>query len=151
MLDEGPKMPKPQEFADSVAQSDGYELAAARTALAQSRTPRVRAFAEQMVADHERMAQELRDAAQASRLEPPHPHVGGDQVRFLASLQSLRADEFDREYGRQQMLAHASALAVMRAYAEKGSDPNLRRLAAAAAPTIERHLLAARQLLQSFV
>ena len=39
MLNEGPKTPKPQEFADTVAQSDGYELAAAQTALAQSRHP----------------------------------------------------------------------------------------------------------------
>ncbi len=148
MLNEGPKTPKPEEFAGSVAQSDGYELAAAQTALAQSRNPQVRAFAERMIADHERMAQELRDAAKASGLEPPMPHVGADQARFLASLQSLRGDEFDREYGRQQMLAHTSALTTMRSYAEKGSDSNLRRMAASSSPVIERHLQAARQLPQ---
>ncbi len=92
----------------------------------------------------------MRDAAKASGLEPPRPHVGGDQARFLASLQSLRGDEFDREYGRQQMLAHTSALTMMRSYAEKGSDSNLRRMAASSAPIIERHLQTARQLLQSF-
>jgi putative membrane protein len=149
MLDEGPRTPPPQEFANSVAQSDGYELAAARTALAESRNAQVRAFAERMIADHERMSQSLQDAARASGLEPPRPHVGGDQMRFLASLQSLRGDEFDREYGRQQMLAHTSALTMMRGYAEKGTDPNLRRLAAASAPTIEHHLQAARQLMQA--
>jgi putative membrane protein len=149
MLNEGPRMPKPQEFAESVAESDGYELAAAQTALAQSRNPQVRTFAERMIADHEQMAQALRDAAKASALEPPLPHVGGDQMRFLASLQSLRGNEFDREYGRQQMLAHTSALTTMRSYAEKGSDPNLRRMAASSVPIIERHLQTARQLLQS--
>lgn len=149
MLDQGPKTPQPHEFAESVAQSDGYELAAAQTALAQSRNPQVRAFAERMIADHERMSQALRDAAKASALEPPRPHVGGDQMRFLASLQSLRGNDFDREYGRQQMLAHTSALTLVRGYAEKGSDANLRRLAASAAPVIESHLQAARQLQQS--
>jgi len=148
MLNEGPKAPKPEEFAQSAAQSDGYELAAAQTALAQSRNPQVRAFAQRMIADHEQMARALADAAKASGLEPPHPHVGGDQSRFLASLQSLRGDDFDREYGRQQMLAHTSALTVMRSYAEKGSDPNLRRMAASSVPTIESHLQAARQLMQ---
>ena len=151
MLNEGPKTPKPEEFAGSVAQSDGYELAAAQTALAQSRNPHVRAFAQRMVADHEPMARELRDAAQASGLEPPTPHLGGDQARFLASLQSLRGNEFDREYGRQQMLAHTSALTMMRGYAEKGSDANLRRLAASSSPIIERHLQTARLLLQSLM
>ena len=67
MLNEGPKTPKPQEFAESVAQSDGYELAAAQTALAQSRNPRVRAFAERMLADHEHMERALGDAAKACR------------------------------------------------------------------------------------
>src|SRR3954462_5120529 len=102
MLNEGPKTPRPEEFAESVAQSDGYELAAARRALAQSRHPQVRAFAERMIADHGHMAEALAEAARASGLKPPQPHVGGDQMRFLASLQSLRGDEFDREYGRQQ-------------------------------------------------
>jgi putative membrane protein len=151
MLNQGPMTPKPQEFAESVSESDGYELAAAQTALAQSRDPQVRAFAERMIADHEAMARALRDAAKAAGLEPPRPHVGGDQARFLSSLQSLRGHEFDREYGRQQMLAHTSALAMMRSYAEKGPDPDLRRLAASSAPIIERHLQAARQLLQAVV
>jgi putative membrane protein len=150
MLNEGPKTPKPEEFAAFAAESDGYELTAAQTALAQSRNPQVRAFAQRMLSEHEDMARSLRDAAKAAGLTPPRPHVGGDQARFLSSLQSLRGDEFDREYGRQQMLAHASALAMMRGYAEKGSDENLRRLAAASAPIMDRHLQMARQLLQSF-
>jgi putative membrane protein len=151
LLNEGLKTPKPEEFAGSVAQSDGYELAAAQIALAQSRNPQVRAFAERMVADHESMARDLRDAAKASGLEPPMPHGGGDQARFLASLQSLRGNEVDREYGRQQMLAHTSALTVMQSYAEKGSDSNFRRMAASSSPVIERHLQSARQLLQSLM
>ncbi len=151
MLNEGPKTPKPQEFVESVAQSDGYELAAAQTALAQSRNAQVRTFAERMIADHENMARALADAAKASGLQPPHPRVGGDQARFLMSLQSLRGNEFDREYARQQMLAHTSALTMMRSYADKGSDANLRRMASSSAPVIERHLQAARQLQQSFV
>ncbi len=148
MLNEGPQPPKPEEFAESAAQSNGYELAAGHSALAQSRNPQVRAFAERMIAEHGQMTQALRDAATASGLQPPQPHVGGDQARLLASLQSLRGDAFDREYGRQQLLAHTSALSVMRSYAEKGSDATLRGMAAATAPMIERHLEAARQLPQ---
>ena len=146
MLNEGPQTPKPQEFAQSAAQSDGYESAAAQAALAQSRSPQVRKFAEQMLVDHARTAQAVRGAALASGLAPPQPHVGGDQMRFLASLQSLRGSEFDREYARQQVLAHTSALTTMQSYATKGSDPNLRRAAASAVPIIEHHLEMARQM-----
>lgn len=146
MLHEGPRPPTPEEFAQAAARSDGYELAAARTALAQSRNPQVRAFAGQMVTDHIRTAQALSEAASASGLEPPTPHVGGDQASFLSSLQSLRGERFDREYARQQVLAHAGALTTMRGYGDKGSDPNLRRVAASAAPVIEHHLQMARQM-----
>ena len=146
MLNEGPKTPTPQEFAQSAAQSDGYELVAAQAALAQSRSSQVRMFAEQMLADHARIGQALRDAALASGLTPPQPHVGGDQMRFVASLQALRGIDFDREYARQQVLAHTSALTTMRGYATKGSDTNLRRAAATAVPVIEHHLQMARQM-----
>ncbi len=149
MLNEGPKLPKPEEFVDSVAQSDGYEMAAAQAALAQSRHPQVRAFAEVMISDHERLLQSLQDAARAAGVKPPNPRVGGDQARFLAALQGLRGEAFDREYARQQMLAHTSALTVMRSYAEKGSDTTLRRMAASAVPTIERHWANASQLHQA--
>lgn len=146
MLNEGPMAPTPEAFAQSAAQSDGYELAAAQTALAQSRNAQVRRFADQMLADHARIGKALRDAASASGLAPPQPHVGGDQMRFLAGLQSLRGTEFDREYARQQFLAHTSALTTMRSYAAKGSDPNLRRAAAFAVPIVEHHLQMARQM-----
>ena len=33
MLNEGPRTPTPQEFANTMAQSDGYEMAAAQDAL----------------------------------------------------------------------------------------------------------------------
>lgn len=146
MLNEGPRAPNPQEFAQSMAQSDGYELAASQAALAQSRSSQVRAFAQQMLADHARTGQALRNAAVASGLEPPQPHVGGDLMRFLAGLQSLRGAEFDREYARQQVLAHTSAMTTVCSYATDGSDANLRGAAAVALPVIEHHLQMALQL-----
>ena len=146
MLNEGPKTPTSQEFALSAALSTGYELASAQAALAQSRRSQVRMFAEQMLADHARNWETLREAAVASGLTPMQPHVGGDQMRFLASLQSLRGTEFDREYARQQVLVHTSTLTTMRGYAAKGSDPNLRRAADLAVPIIEHHLQMARQM-----
>jgi len=54
MLNEGPRISKPEEFAQWVAESDGYGLAAAQCALAQSRHLQVRAFAERMIADQRR-------------------------------------------------------------------------------------------------
>ena len=146
MLNEGPMAPTPEAFAQAAAQSDGYESAAAQAALAQSRNPQVRAFANQMLADHARIAKAMRDAAAASGLPPPEPHVGGDQMRFLAGLQSVRGSAFDAEYARQQVLVHTGTLTTMRSYAAKGSDANLRRAAVFAVPIVEHHLQMARRM-----
>jgi putative membrane protein len=147
MLNQGPQAPTPMELAQAAAQSDGFEIAAAQAALAQSRNPQVRKFADQMLADHARVGQAFRDASSASGLVPVQPHVGGDQMRFLAGLQSLRDLDFDREYARQQVLAHTSALVTMRTYAAMGSDANLRGAAAFAVPIVEHHLQMARQMM----
>lgn len=138
--------PSPQDFAFAVAQADAYEIAAGKDALAQSRNPQIRAFAEQMVTDHGRSVTTLGQVARTSGFEPPRPIVGADQARLLMALQALRGEAFDRAYSRQQVLAHTQAMTVMRSYAASGSDANLRRLAQSSIPMIEGHLQRAREI-----
>jgi putative membrane protein len=130
----------------SAAQSDQYEIQAARDALAQSQDPRIRAFAQQMIDDHTHTGDSLRQATAASGLPPPPAAMSSDQAMMLSSLQSLRGADFDRAYARQQVLAHHQALAVEQGYATAGTDPNLRRLAQSAVPVIQQHLQMAEQL-----
>lgn len=141
-----PIPPSPQNFVLAASQSDQYEILAAHVAEAQGQDPRVRAFAQQMVRDHTRLSDDLRQAAQASGLQPPSSGLSSDQAALLGSLQSLRGAEFDRTYARQQGLAHAQAEAVEGSFAGAGADPNLRKAAQSALPTIQDHLKMARQL-----
>lgn len=143
-----PIPPPTRAFVASAAQSDRYEIAAAQDALAQSRDPRVRAFAQTMIADHRRLDGALRQAASASGAPPPPPGMSGDQAKLLSALQGLRGADFDRGYARQQVIAHEGALAVMESYAQAGADPTIRRAAQAAVPVIRGHLIMAQQLKQ---
>ncbi len=138
--------PSPKDFLAAASQSDEYEIQAGHTAQAQSRDPRVRAFAEQMIRDHTQTREALGQAAAASGMAPPWPAMSADQARMLGSLQSLRGTDFDQAYARQQALAHAQAVAVQGSFASAGADPNLRRAAQAGLPTIQGHLEMARQL-----
>ena len=139
----------PQDFVDAAAGASQYEIRAAQTALAQSKNPAVRAFAQEMIRGHDAMIANLRDAALLSSLKPPLNSVGGDQSPLLAALQGLTGVDFDKAYARQQILAHCAALATEGAYARTGSDRNLRDVANADLPVIEGHLKTARSLQRS--
>jgi putative membrane protein len=132
--------PSTQDFALSAGQSDEYEILASRDALAQSQNPSVRAFAREMIDDHARMSETLRQAVTASGLPQSPPAMSGDQAAMLSALQSLRGADFDRAYARQQVLAHDQARAVEDGYAKSGADKNLRKIAQSGIPLIEHHL-----------
>jgi putative membrane protein len=141
-----PIPPSAPDFAMAATQSDEYEIQAARDALAQSQNPQIRAFAQEMIQDHSRTRDSLRQAATSSGMPPPPPGMSSDQAVMLSALQSLRGAAFDQAYARQQVLAHSQALAVEQSYAASGMDANLRRVAQTGVPVIQHHLATAQQV-----
>ena len=61
-------------------------------------------------------------------------------------LKQAKGAAFDDLYAAQQVGAHEEALGLLEDYATSGTDPALREFAGKAAPTVERHLDAARKL-----
>jgi putative membrane protein len=135
-----------RDFVQAAAQSDKFEILEATTALAQSRNPQVRSFAQAMIEAHRQASADLRQAVTRAGLEQPNPGVSGDQSAFLAALQSARGGDFDTLYIRQQILAHHAALAVEQGYAGSGDDPAIRQVAVSAVPVISVHLQMADQI-----
>jgi len=133
-----------REFVQAAGESDTFEIMEAYSALAQSKDPQVRAFAQQMIHDHSETSRQLREATTRAGLKPPPMAVGSSLSPFLASLQSQRGAEFDKVYWQQQALAHRAALTVEQRYAADGDNPELRRTAAGAIPLIQAHLSVAR-------
>lgn len=141
-----PIPPSPQDFVLAAAQSDQYEIMAGHLAEVQGQDPRIKTFAQQMIRDHMQMTQEVRQAAMASKLQPPPAALSSDQALLLSGLQSLRGAEFDKAYARQQVLAHTQATAVEESFADAGTDANLKKAAQSALSTIQGHLNMAQQL-----
>lgn len=138
--------PTPREFAQATAQSAQFEILEAETAQAQSRDPRIQAFAQEMIRDHGAMRQAVTQAAVQSGLGAPPMGISPDQSRLLYGLQSLRGMDFDKMYVTQQVLAHHQALVVEEGYGARGSNANLRNAATTAVPLIRHHLDMAQQL-----
>jgi putative membrane protein len=143
--------PSPEDFAMASAQSDAYEIAAGRVAEAEAQDSRVREFAKQMIQDHTKTSEALKAAVSKSGLPPPPNTPNTDQARMLYGLQSLKGQDFDREYIVQQVVAHQGALTVEEQYANSGGDANLKKAAASTLPMIRHHLEVIKQLHSSML
>ena len=142
-----PSPPPPtDDFIKAAAASDQFEMLEGQVAVVEGRSPRVRAFARQMIQEHARTTLALADAAKASGAPPPPMGLSGDQARLLSALQGLSGPSFDQTYLRHQVLGHQSALVVEQAYASGGADPRLRQVAQSTVPVIQHHLEMARRL-----
>ena len=141
-----PVPPSPKDFVLATAQTDRYEIMAASVASAQAQDPRVRSLAQQLLGDHTRARDALRQAAVAAGLPAPPDGMSSDEASLLAGLQGLRGRDFDRAYARQQVLVHTQAVAVADSFAAAGADPTLRKAAQSELPTLRDHLKAAQQL-----
>ena len=132
-------------YAQIAASSDMYEIQSSQLALSQAQNPALRSFAQMMVTDHTNTTQQLAAAATASGIGPPPAAMLPLHVQMVARLQGRTGADFDREYARQQLVAHQQALALHTNFAARGDTPALRAVAGAAVPVVTQHLNMVRQ------
>ena len=126
--------------ATYVAQAASIDLFVVRSSeLAQQRasTPRIRALAQQLIADHTGLASQLSFAGRRLDLLPSASMLPAQQAMFDELAAS---GDFDRAYVRLQRSAHGAALSLHSAYAARGDSPTLRPVAGNAASVERRHL-----------
>lgn len=130
-----------QDFVQTVAMSDLYEIAAAKAALERAEAPAVREFAQMMVTDHTKSSQALKDAIAASGQTFAVPDtLDTAQQAQVDILRNLNDAAFDREYLRQQAAAHRQTLSQLKAFGGGGEVPELRQFAQSTIPTVQMHL-----------
>lgn len=139
--------PQPQEFVDRAAQSDAFEIAAAKLARTQARSPEVKQFASAMIAAHTKSTATIKAAAaKAGSGLTPHPDLTQDQQGELDDLKKTSGDKFDEDYISGQVSAHRDALALLQRYADSGTEPGLKSAAQQIVPVVQKHLDMARTL-----
>jgi putative membrane protein len=133
--------PSGQEFADTAAKSDAFEIAAAKLAKKDAASPDIKSFAAMMITDHTASTAKIKKAASAA--DPaitPNPALTDDQNQELAKLGGLSGADFDKEYVRNQVDAHTTALALLTVYADHGEVPSLKAAAGEIKPVVQMHL-----------
>ncbi len=127
-------------YMQIAASSDMYEIQSSQLAAARAQKPALRSFAQMMIRDHTNTSQQLMAAATAAQLPPMTPRLLPMHADMLARLEARTGADFDREYGRQQLMAHQQALALHSNYAARGDTPALRVVAGSAVPVVRQHL-----------
>jgi putative membrane protein len=128
-------------FAKAVAASDMFEIESAKLAAGKSGSAEVKAFAQQLRADHEKSTAELKAAA--AKAVPPvtvTPALDAEKQGMLDQLTAANGADFDRRFIDQQTNAHQNALALLQNYVGNGDSQPLKDFASKALPMVQDHL-----------
>ena len=130
-----------QQFANTAASSDAYEVAAGKLAKDKASSQALKDFGAMMVTAHTESTAKLKAAAgKATPAITPDPTLTAEQQSNLDTLKGLSGAEFDSAYKSQQVDAHQKALAAIQSYAAGGDVAALREWASTTAPVVQTHL-----------
>lgn len=136
-------------FVRTASASNQWEIESSELALDRSENENVQAFAEQMVQDHEAVAERLAARLDERDDELMDPDTAGLDVKhaeMLTQLQEASDEEFDSLYLQMQLQAHEEAVALFEGFAESGNDQDLQRFAEETLPSLQGHLEMVRDL-----
>ena len=141
--------PSTPDFVKRVAMSDMYEVETGKIASEKGQSDAVKQFGLRMAEAHSKTTEELKGIVQAEKLTVELPtKLDKKHQRKLDKLNNAKPEDFDRMYGRQQVKAHKTAVALFDDYAEDGDNAALKQFAANTLPTIKQHSEEAEKLPQ---
>jgi putative membrane protein len=133
-------------FIKQAAENNHAEIESSRLAVQKASDPTVKAFAQQMVADHGKTGQELAALASAKGVELPD----GPSLMQKAKLKLLDASDgadFDRRYSETMGLAaHRDTIALFQKASTGARDADVKAFAAKTLPGLQHHLEMAQKL-----
>jgi putative membrane protein len=133
------------DFAVTAATGGSFEVAAGRIAAARGTSPSVKQFGEQMVNDHSKAADKLKDiVTSAGGALPAQPTA--KQQKELDRLNTLNGSEFDKEYAALMVEDHKKDLKEFQKAAKRSDNYQLKSFAGETAQTVEHHLAMAKTL-----
>jgi putative membrane protein len=128
-----------RSFATKAAAAGAAEIADAQLALKHSSRQDVKTFAQRMVDDHTKAANQLKLIASGEGIALPSGESAADKKNTDA-LQKLNGAAFDQKYIEGQRTAHKQAVALFSTESKSGKDSQLKSFAGQTLPTLQDHL-----------
>ena len=130
----------------NMAQANMAEIEAGRLAQSKSQNEQVKNFAQQMIDDHTKALEDVRQLAQAKGVTLP---TELDRIHKAKAnrMQALSGDAFDRAYLAQAGVAdHKKSHDMLQKAQSRARDPDVKALAARTLPVVDQHLSTVQQL-----
>lgn len=137
-------VPAPAAFVNMAAQAGMTEVEAGKVALAKSKNPEIRGFAQRMVDDHGSANRELASLAKAKGIDTPR-QLDAEHQAVVDALRARSGADFDAAYSRHMAMDHDKAIALFEG-ASKSPDPEFAGFAQKTLPTLQEHKQLASQL-----
>jgi putative membrane protein len=128
-----------ESFVDKAAQVGMAEVELGQVALKKSHDSDVRAFADQMVTDHDKANLELKSVAKSAHVEAP-TQLDAEHRAMVDELRAKPDSEFDAAYAKAMADGHAKALELFKAASSSDAlSPALSAFAKKTLPTLQHH------------
>lgn len=132
-------------FVREAAQSGLAEVRMGQLAQQNAESQAVKSFGERLVNDHSKANEELTRLATQKGLNVPTLMSTRDE-QMLQHLSSLSGAEFDRACQKHAVEAHNKAVRTFKQAAKQSQDPEIQAFAQKTLPTLEEHLVMAKEL-----
>lgn len=130
-----------QEFVQKATVSNKFEIASSELALERTKSSAVRQFAQHMIEDHEKAAEELKTAVENSELGVGMPDTLDDKhAEMMQELGEAEGTEFDRQYVEMQVAAHQEAVQLFEDYVDADdASAAVQQFAKQTLPVLQEH------------
>jgi putative membrane protein len=133
------RMGSDTSFVTKAAQGGMAEVKLGQLATEKASSPDVKAFGQQMVDDHSKANDELKNLASKKGETLPTDIDAKDQAKY-DRLSKMSGAEFDKAYMADMVSDHKTDVSEFRRESQRGTDPDIKAWAAKTLPTLEHHL-----------
>jgi putative membrane protein len=138
--------PTTADFVREVAISDMFEIESSKLA-EQKGNAQEKSFAQQMVTDHTKTSNELKQLVSSGKVKAELPSaLDSSHQSKLDKLKDNSGKNFSSDFDSYQVSAHKDAVSLFERYAKGGDDADLKDWAGKTLPTLHHHLDMAQEL-----
>ncbi|HEY3875038.1 MAG TPA: DUF4142 domain-containing protein [Candidatus Kapabacteria bacterium] len=128
----------------ALSEGDSAEITEAKLAMAKSKNPQVKAFAQMMITDHTKMKNDKANLAKQLNITPQPPANDQTPSQMTSELSALNSASssraFDSIYVNDAVVDHQKDLSEATQMQSQASAPQLKTAIGQALPVIQKHL-----------
>ncbi len=132
-------------FMNDAGPGSMAEVELGQLAVKHGASAQVKQFARQMIEDHSKAGEDLKQLAQQKKVTLP-PGILPQAKQTKEKLSKLNGEQFDREYVKAMVEVHEKDVAAFDASARNATDADVKAFAAETAPTLKHHLELIREI-----